>query len=91
MNLPDRKRIYHREGQPFWLGNCRVQWATELLDMRADGTCTIRKCLLDMETGEEVTTIDAGGYVYHAQPDGAIRIYRAVNEEKTALLPAVLE
>ena len=57
---------YHYVGYAVFINNRELQW---MQAMGAD-----RKCLLDLETGEEVMMIEDGGYIFHASINGTMRI-----------------
>ena len=84
LELPVVQR-YELEGLPFQFGNRTVQWANEII-LEAWSAVLARKCLIDVETGKEVDTIDASSHVYHPTPEGTIRVYQAVNAEPGKLL-----
>jgi hypothetical protein len=74
---------YTNIGKPFQMGERWVCMANEILsaDMNA-ATVTIRRVMLDAETGKEIEgPLDLGSHVIHPDPGGAYMIHSVVEAE----------
>jgi hypothetical protein len=75
---------YTKVGKPFMLGDRMVCMADEVMsaDMNA-ATVSMRRVLLDMETGREIEgPLDLGAHVIHPEPGGAYTYHPVVEAEQ---------